>query len=103
MRLMKRGIIATLFSKVADLAAAIVLSLVKVVETLEYDVAKKGIAAPVSEGSDVKREKVYCRTNSMAAVKSTSRKNLSYITRKNRDLSETESSRIQGYAVFRGS
>lgn len=102
MRLKSRGMIVSLLSKVVDLITAIVISFVKAAEAFEYSVAKKGIAAQVSEGSDVKREKVYCRTNSMAAIKWTSRKNLSYITKANRDLSGTESGQTQGYTVFKG-
>lgn len=88
-----------LLSKVVDLITAVVISFVKAVETFEYSVAKKGIE---TQGSNVKREKVYCRTNSMAAVKWTSRKKLSYITKANRDLSGTESGQTQGYTVFKG-
>lgn len=99
MRLKSRGIIVLLLSKVVDLITAIVISFVEAVEAFEYSVAKQGIE---TQGSNVKREKVYCHTNSMAAVKWTSKKNLSYITKANRDLAETESCQKQGYAVFKG-
>lgn len=99
MRLKSRGIIASLLSKVAHFITAIVISFVEAANAFEYSVAKKGIE---TQTSNVKREKVYCRTNSMAAVKWTSKKNLSYITKANRDLAETESSQIQGYVVFKG-
>lgn len=99
MRLKSRGIIAVLLSKVVDLITAIVISFVEAVQSFEYGVADRGIEAPATE---VERERVYCRTNSMAAVKWTSKKNFSYITKASGDLSETGSGQIQGYAVFKG-
>ena len=49
--------IVLLLSKVVDLITAIVISFVEAVEAFEYSVAKQGIE---TQGSNVKREKVYC-------------------------------------------
>lgn len=96
MRVKSGNLIVWLLSKVKLLTAAIIASFA---DAFKYGVTKKGIEARTAAA---KRDKVYCRTNSMAAVKWTSRKNLGYALKESGKFGMTERGQPRSNTIFRG-